>query len=170
MQECALNRVLDCNYVVKLEEIIVHNERIHAFFELMDRDMSSLPFVYNEDFCKYSIYCVAKGLQIMHSKNILHRDLKSENILCNEKGEVKLADLGLSVFLTDERCQRNTLQGGIVFYAPELAKNENYGKEIDVWALGCFAFELATGLTPFQQRTEYGTLNAILSNHAAPSI
>ena len=106
LEECALSKVCGSNYVVQVEEIFDHCDRIHVFFEMMDRNMKSLPRIFNEDFCKYSIYCVAKGLQIMHSKNILHRDLKSENILCNSLGQVKIADLGLSIFLTDQETQR----------------------------------------------------------------
>ena len=48
----------------------------------------------------YSIWCAAQGLSAMHQKNILHRDIKSDNILCSEKGDIKIADLGLSVSLT----------------------------------------------------------------------
>ena len=57
---------------------------------------------FSEDFCKYSLYQVALGLQGMHSHNILHRDIKSDNILCRPNGEIKIADLGFSVFLTEQ--------------------------------------------------------------------
>ena len=51
----------------------------------------------SEDFCKYSLYQVALGLQAMHKHNILHRDIKSDNILCRANGEIKIADLGFSI-------------------------------------------------------------------------
>ena len=44
---------------------------------------------------------MAQGLKAMHDKNILHRDIKSDNILCNAQGDIKVADLGFSVFLTE---------------------------------------------------------------------
>ena len=55
-----------------------------------------------ENFCKFSLYQVALGLQSMHSRNILHRDIKSDNILCRPNGDVKIADMGFSVFLTEQ--------------------------------------------------------------------
>ena len=56
---------------------------------------------YSEDFIKYSIYMAARGLADMHAMNILHRDIKSDNILCSRNGDIKVADLGLSVFLSE---------------------------------------------------------------------
>ena len=57
---------------------------------------------YSEDFCKYCLYMTALGLFKMHSKNVLHRDIKSDNILCSRNGDVKIADLGFSVFLSQQ--------------------------------------------------------------------
>ena len=55
---------------------------------------------YSEAFCKYSLFAVAEGLKEMHNKEILHRDIKSDNILCKPDGSIKIADLGFSVSLT----------------------------------------------------------------------
>lgn len=62
--------------------------------------MSEFQGVASEAFCKFTIYQVAKALQVMHKRNVLHRDLKSNNILCKANGDVKVGDLGLSIFLT----------------------------------------------------------------------
>ena len=101
MQECAINKLLRCKYIVQLEEVIEFQDRLILVFELMDRDMSDLCPIKSEDFCKFTIYQVAKGLQKMHSHHVLHRDLKSNNILCNAEGDVKVGDLGLGFFLTE---------------------------------------------------------------------
>lgn len=55
----------------------------------------------SEDFCKWSLYQVALGLQGMHKHNVLHRDIKSDNILCDSDGTIKIADMGFSIFLSE---------------------------------------------------------------------
>jgi len=55
----------------------------------------------SEDFIRWSLWNVALAVQAMHNKNILHRDIKSDNVLCRPDGTIKLADLGLSVFLSE---------------------------------------------------------------------
>lgn len=57
---------------------------------------------YSEEFCRWSLYKTAKGIQAMHNRNVLHRDIKSDNLLSNMDGEIKIADLGLSAFLSQE--------------------------------------------------------------------
>ena len=54
-------------------------------------------YEYSEDFCRYVLYMVAIGLNEMHQKNILHRNIKSDNILCCSDGQIKIADSGFSV-------------------------------------------------------------------------
>ena len=55
---------------------------------------------YSEDFCRYTLYKVAKGLLAMHNKNVLHRDIKSDNVLYSADGAIKITDLGFSCFLS----------------------------------------------------------------------
>ena len=100
---------------------------------------------YSEDFCRYTLYKVAKGLQRMHSKQVLHRDIKGDNVLCNDKGEIKIADLGLSVFLSNEQEYRTTRGGTPNWVSPEIVTGVKYTKPIDIWAFGGFAYELAQG-------------------------
>ena len=78
-----------------------------VFLDYMDgKELSTIigsyHTTYNEDFIKYSIYMAARGIADMHAMNILHRDIKSDNILCSRNGDIKIADLGLSVFLTEQ--------------------------------------------------------------------
>ena len=63
---------------------------------------------YSEDFCKYTLYRVAMGLFHMHSNNVLHRDIKSDNILHSKDGSIKIGDLGSAGILSHERMMRRT--------------------------------------------------------------
>lgn len=56
----------------------------------------------SEEFCKYSLFMTLKGLASLHKMNIIHRDIKSDNILISATGEIKLADFGFAVMLTEE--------------------------------------------------------------------
>ena len=85
----------------------------------------------------------------MHAQNVLHRDMKSDNILCSPNGDVKIAGMGYSELLYEMKQYRMTQFGTPSWVSPEIAKGEMYEKEVDVWAFGCFAYELATGSPPF---------------------
>ena len=63
---------------------------------------------FSESSCKYLIYRICHGLLAFHQRNILHRDIKSDNVFLTEEGDVKLADLGFSVFLSEENQERTT--------------------------------------------------------------
>ena len=103
----------------------------------------------SEEFCKYTLFCVAKGIAALHTKEVLHRDVKSDNILFKMDGTIKVADLGFSVKLTQTDKYRKTQIGTMSWMSPEIANGEAYGKEVDVWSYGCFAFELTKGEPPF---------------------
>lgn len=104
----------------------------------------------------------------MHVKNVLHRDIKSDNILYKKDGEIKIADLGLSVFLHEQKAFRNTKIGTSNWFSPEIAKGVYYSKEVDVWAFGCFAYELATGNPPFVDYQNSSLLTAIQTKEITP--
>lgn len=88
-----------------------------------------------------------KGIEQLHSNRILHRDLKPQNILINEQGIVKIADLGSAVFM-DHQFQ---IEGFSRWYkAPELLMgSKSYDYQIDLWSLGCVAGELINGVPLF---------------------
>ena len=75
---------------------------------------------YSEDFCRYSLYKVALGLSKMHRNNVLHRDIKSDNVLHSEDGRIKIGDLGTACFLSTERAKRKTMKGTWNWIAPEI--------------------------------------------------
>ena len=106
----------------------------------------------------------------MHKEHVLHRDIKSENILIRKNGDIKIADLGLSVFLNEEQMFRNSIKGTKNWFSPEIAQGVFYSKEVDVWAFGCLAYELATGRPPFIQyvNDENSLFTALQSEQIEP--
>ncbi|GAB5402513.1 MAG: serine/threonine-protein kinase [Aureliella sp.] len=91
---------------------------------------------------------IAAGVAYLHDHGIVHRDLKPANIF-EDEGIVKIGDYGLSKFISCSRRGGQTESVGTFHYmAPEIGKGE-YGKEIDIYALGIMLYELATGQVPF---------------------
>ena len=127
------------------------------FVELMDSSLASLiknmrlrDEYYTENALKWMLRQTLRGLQYLHSNNIVHRDIKSDNILTDRNGEVKLADFGYSAQLTKERAARSSKVGTLCWMAPELIRGERrYDTKIDIWSFGIFAYELAEGDPPY---------------------
>lgn len=91
-----------------------------------------------------------KGLEALHQSHRIHRDIKSDNILYDMKGRVKLADFGFAATLTKEKKNRTSIVGTPYWMAPELVKTNSagYDQKVDVWSLGITAFEMAEGFPP----------------------
>lgn len=103
---------------------------------------------WNESDMAHVLKCCLKGLEILHASHRLHRDIKSDNILYDMKGRVKLADFGFAASLTKEKKGRTSIVGTPYWMAPELVKAKHYDQKVDVWSLGITAFELAEGFPP----------------------
>lgn len=105
INECSLISFLDSEQLIRCEEVYDYQDRLWIFLELMEGgDLTNIILAkrgdFSEAFVKFTLFQVAQGLKKMHSYNILHRDIKSDNIFCRPNGDIKLADLGFSVFLT----------------------------------------------------------------------
>eukprot|EP01062_Namystynia_karyoxenos_P011502 TRINITY_DN14121_c0_g1_i2.p1 TRINITY_DN14121_c0_g1~~TRINITY_DN14121_c0_g1_i2.p1 ORF type:complete len:904 (+),score=187.19 TRINITY_DN14121_c0_g1_i2:242-2953(+) len=92
---------------------------------------------------------VLLGLEYLHHKNVIHRDIKSANILIGISGDCRLADFGCSSAITDTCARRSSLQGTPLWMAPEVITQQEYGSLVDIWSLGCTIMEMITAQPPF---------------------
>jgi serine/threonine protein kinase len=87
---------------------------------------------------------ICKGVQYLQAKQIIHRDLKFENILINSSNHMKIADFGLAKML-DDSIMTDTTCGSTHIMAPEIFKGKSYGKTADIWSLGIILYGMLTG-------------------------
>ncbi|EDR22686.1 serine/threonine protein kinase 3/4, putative [Entamoeba dispar SAW760] len=128
---------------------------LYISMEFMDRNnltaiLEFFPSIaMNEPQIAYVARETNEALRYVHSFHRIHRDIKSDNILINHNGEVKLADFGVSVQLTKNKSKRNTIVGTPYWMAPEVIKGKDYDCLIDVWSLGIMCREMMEGYPPY---------------------
>jgi len=107
---------------------------------------------------------VASGLEAAHKKDIVHRDIKSANIMTDEDGTAKILDFGLAQTAQSTRLTRlGATLGTASYMSPEQARGEPVDRRTDIWSLGVVLYEMITGRKPFagdyEQAVVYGILN-----------
>jgi len=101
---------------------------------------------------------ILEGLKYLHGKNLVHRDIKSENILLSADGVIVIADLGFCAQLTTALETPMPISGSSYWIAPEMLRHEPYGCKVDIWSFGCVLVEMAERRPPYG---EYRALKAI---------
>lgn len=127
---------------------------------------------------------ILTGLSYLHSRDIIHRDIKGANILVDNKGTIKISDFGISKKLDingsaaaaggsdkgSNAKNRPSLQGSVFWMAPEVVKQTSYTRKADIWSLGCLVVEMMTGTHPFPDCTQLQAIFKIGGSKAAPTI
>lgn len=104
---------------------------------------------FNEAQIAYITKEILTGVAYLHTLNRLHRDIKSDNILYNLQGDIKISDFGFSTQITADELLKTSMIGTPSWMAPEIVAGEGYSNKVDIWAVGVLIFELAEKKLPF---------------------
>jgi serine/threonine protein kinase/Flp pilus assembly protein TadD len=115
---------------------------------------------------------IAKGLQAIQEKGMVHRDIKSENILITDKDQVKIMDFGLvkPVHVKDKLTNQDSSGGTIAYMSPEQIRGEAIDHRSDIWSFGVVLYEMLTGQLPFIGENAYAVVDSILNEKSESMI
>jgi len=119
--------------------------------------------IMQEDSMAYVCRETLRGLEYIHWLEIIHRDIKSDNLLINELGQIKITDFGFSARRSDSKSKRKTVVGTPYWMAPELINGSEYDAKVDIWSLGIMVMEMAEGEPPYMDLPPVQALVAITS-------
>ena len=162
--------------IVSLHDVIHTENKLMLVFEYMDKDLKkfmdsrgnggSLDFITIKSF----MHQLLQGIAFCHENRVLHRDLKPQNLLINNKGQLKLADFGLARAFG---IPVNTFSNEVVtlwYRAPDvLLGSRTYNTSIDIWSAGCIMAEMYTGRPLFPGTTNEDQLQKIFRLMGTPS-
>lgn len=157
-REILLN--IDSSFILKLHKTFRDKKYVYLLTEaLLGGELFTMmkragPL--NEEKAKFALACVLEAIEYLHNINIVHRDVKPENMLLNETGYVKLADFGFAKKLGRDSRTR-TFCGTPGYLAPELLVKRPHGYPADFWSIGVFLFELLSCKSPFRRHTDSAT-------------
>ncbi|KAL8858249.1 MAG: hypothetical protein Q9178_005261 [Gyalolechia marmorata] len=176
IREISLMKELKHENIVSLQDVIHTENKLMLVFEYMDKDLKKfmdsrgsggqLDFLTVKSF----MYQLLHGIAFCHENRVLHRDLKPQNLLINNKGQLKLADFGLARAFG---IPVNTFSNEVVtlwYRAPDvLLGSRTYNTSIDIWSAGCIMAEMYTGRPLFAGTTNEDQLQKIFRLMGTPS-
>ena len=162
---------LDFPYIVKYFDSFIENKTLHIVMEYCDKgDLSQairnqmgrlLP---EPKVWKFFIQ-MCLGLEYVHSRKILHRDIKSMNVFLVRDDVIRIGDLGVAKVLANTAAFAHTMVGTPYYLSPELCEEKPYNVKSDVWALGCVLYELCTLKHPFDAINQGALLLKIIKGN-----
>ncbi|XP_054279933.1 cyclin-dependent kinase 17-like [Macrosteles quadrilineatus] len=173
IREVSLLKDLKHANIVTLHDIVHTEKSLTLVFEYLDKDlkqyMEDCSNILSMNNVKLFLFQLLRGLDYCHKRRILHRDLKPQNLLINEKGELKLADFGLA---RAKSVPTKTFSNEVVtlWYRPPdvLLGSTEYSTPIDMWGVGCIFFEMACGRPLFPGSTVEEELRLIFKGLGSP--
>lgn len=137
--------MLDSPYTLKYHNSCIDQFVVYVFMEYIEGGslrnfLERYPHGVDEDVIAYILEQVILGVNAIHCKGIVHRDIKADNVLFGIDGRVVVSDLGIAQMLTKKQSKLHKLIGTPAMMAPEMIKREPYDHNVDIWAIGILAY------------------------------
>ncbi|KAL8253569.1 hypothetical protein R6Q59_031790 [Mikania micrantha] len=162
--------------IVDVKEVVVGSnlDSIFMVMEYMEHDLKALMETMKQPFSQSEVKCLMlqlfEGTKYLHDNWVLHRDLKTSNLLLNNRGELKICDFGLSRQYGSPLKPYTHLVVTLWYRAPELLLGAKlYSTAIDMWSLGCIMAELLSKQPLFNGKTEFDQLDKIFKTLGTPN-
>ncbi|XP_063821702.1 cGMP-dependent protein kinase, isozyme 1-like [Ostrinia nubilalis] len=143
----------DSPFLCKLYRTFKDNKYIYFLMEpVLGGDLWTIlqkQRFFPENVSRFMTACVVEAFQYLHSKDIIFRDLKPENLMLDKNGYIKLVDFGFAKRIS-ANSKTWTFAGTPEYVAPEIVLNKGHDRAVDCWALGVFIHELLVGKPPFR--------------------
>ncbi|CAG8649217.1 10515_t:CDS:2, partial [Dentiscutata heterogama] len=183
--EMSVMEMLDHPNIVSYYGIEVHRDRVYIFMEYCSGGSLASQLehgrIENEKVVQYYAYQMLEGLVYLHKNNIVHRDIKPDNILLDHIGTIKFVDFGAAKILAKNqrtmgrttlgagtKTNVNSLTGTPMYMAPEVITGGEKGRKgsMDIWSLGCCVLEMATGRRPWSNLdNEWAVMYHVVTGH-----
>jgi len=179
MRGIALNEVkilksLENPYIVKYYDSFIERDQLNIVMEYCEggdlaqyiKSHFGKPLNETKIWKFFIQMCI--GLNYIHSKKILHRDIKSLNIFLTKEGDIRIGDLGVAKILADSVNFAHTMVGTPYYLSPEMCEEKPYNEKSDIWALGCVLYELCVQKHPFQAHSQGTLILKIIKGRYSP--
>ena len=155
-REFTLMKKLNHKNIIRLHEVFFDNDEKNIYLVIdyySKGDLSKFlgGKALKEKYAKKYMRQLTMGLKYLYEKQILHRDLKPQNILVTDEGNIVITDFGFARY-TDNENMLNTLCGSPMYMAPEIMLKKRYNNKSDLWSVGVIFFELLYGTTPYKAK------------------
>lgn len=165
--------------IVNVREVVVDDsfdgfDNIYLVMDYIEHDLKALMQAKKQPFSQSEVKCLMlqllEGIKYLHDNWVLHRDLKTANLLLNNKGELKICDFGMSRQYGSPLKPYTSLVVTLWYRAPELLLGaKEYSTAVDMWSVGCIMAELLTNKPLFDGKTELEQLNKIFRTLGTPN-
>ncbi|XP_023239877.1 cyclin-dependent kinase 1-like [Centruroides sculpturatus] len=176
IREISLLKELNHSNIVRLQDVLMQENRLHLVFEYLSMDLKkyldSIPSGQYMDkmLVKSYLHQILQAIVYCHQRRILHRDLKPQNLLIDQKGMIKIADFGLArAFGIPVRVYTHEVVT-LWYRAPEvLLGSPRYSTPVDIWSVGCIFSEMANKRPLFHGDSEIDQLFRIFRTLSTPT-